>query len=417
MPEHRTPCPSTRQLSDYGLGKLSAPEASAIHAHLARCPSCRQKLGVQPPDTLIGNMRADRHAQTTIRPTADARDSNTVIPRHSPLAAAPLHELPAELAASRKFEIVGKLGAGGMGAVWKARHKFLDELVAADTAEMKSRPLAPRIPPPPDPAQVVNRLPQDRTETPPPAESHEKPSRLRSSQGGGHRWLIYSIGLLLLAGSLLAAVVVVILGKVNQMVEEPNVASAPIRETLEVKGTAPAVPPTPVAPPQSAGPPAEKGQPEPAVPPKEGRRLFLSLKAWGTDPSWALLADADRSSYESWLELLRSRDYRPVHVNTHALADQLKYSPIAAKDGRKVAWESISDVDGKDYQKAFDEMRSKGLLPVTVSGHTLPPRPAGTFAKEIRSLQSLGFRPIPILGHQQGTESRYHSVWVKTKAD
>ncbi len=38
--------------------------------------------------------------------------------------------MPAELRASSKFQILGKLGQGGIGAVFKAKHNFLGELVA-----------------------------------------------------------------------------------------------------------------------------------------------------------------------------------------------------------------------------------------------------------------------------------------------
>ncbi len=109
--------PGAAQLAAFAQGKLTAAERAALQAHLKACPACRQALAALPagaesasdPDTLA---------------TKGPRASSAAATHH------PGSDVPADLADHPRYEVLELLGQGGMGAVYKARHKKMDRLVA-----------------------------------------------------------------------------------------------------------------------------------------------------------------------------------------------------------------------------------------------------------------------------------------------
>jgi serine/threonine protein kinase/Leucine-rich repeat (LRR) protein len=101
--------PEVDQLLAFSLGRLEDEAAEAsISAHLDACSACRQTLEGLSGDTLESLVRASGAAIVSFAP----------VPKSLPFTDHP------------RYEIRKLLGAGGMGAVYRARHKLMDREVA-----------------------------------------------------------------------------------------------------------------------------------------------------------------------------------------------------------------------------------------------------------------------------------------------
>jgi WD40 repeat protein len=106
MVELLQPHPDLHQLRSFSLGKLDDEAASGhIEAHLETCAECRHKLETVSGDTLEGLVRSADPATVDLAP-------------------------PLPLADHPRYEIQALLGKGGMGTIYKARHKLMDRDVA-----------------------------------------------------------------------------------------------------------------------------------------------------------------------------------------------------------------------------------------------------------------------------------------------
>ena len=111
-------CPPSEQLKAYLSGKLDPDSSESLAHHLQDCEHCGQAATQleQEPDTLVELLQAGM-------PTM-ARNPET---SHRGSTGISCDIFPKILG---QYELQSKLGVGGMGAVYLARHQSLDKQVA-----------------------------------------------------------------------------------------------------------------------------------------------------------------------------------------------------------------------------------------------------------------------------------------------
>ena len=112
--------PSIDELSAFTLGQLPPDEATRVEQHVSVCESC------------CDTMEALCSGDTFVEQLRDARLSEGLTLDTEPLAICGTVDdnVPAQLADHSRYAIERLIGRGGMGRVYKARHRMMDRAVA-----------------------------------------------------------------------------------------------------------------------------------------------------------------------------------------------------------------------------------------------------------------------------------------------
>jgi serine/threonine protein kinase len=119
--------PAKDDLAAFDAGELPEGLWAQVEEHVAHCPACCQRLEQLPTDSLSAQLHAiaEPTASFPASPRGDSERTPPLCSGEEAKAATPL-----ELLKHPRYRILGLLGAGGMGTVFKAEHRLMERVVA-----------------------------------------------------------------------------------------------------------------------------------------------------------------------------------------------------------------------------------------------------------------------------------------------